>query len=112
MPHAANGNSKKKKDIEEYFGSEIDLNKPALNKADLKLRGLINPPPPKDEGIKLQKILAIKITSKYLYFSWFAIYFLIPIFYCHQIYLYQKFQYKACLRQEDDTQKMPQKKNQ
>ena len=55
LPHAANGNSKKKKDIEEYFGSEIDLNKPALNKADLKLRGLINPPPPKDEGIKYQK---------------------------------------------------------
>ena len=51
LPHAANGNSKKKKNIEEYFGSEIDLNKPELNKADLKLRGLINPPHSKDEGI-------------------------------------------------------------
>ena len=40
----------KKKNIEEYFGSEIDLNKPAFNKTDLKLRGLINPSS-KDEGM-------------------------------------------------------------
>ena len=53
LPHAANGNSKKKKNIEEYFGSEIDLNKPEFNKADLKLRGLINPSG-KNEGILMK----------------------------------------------------------
>ena len=53
LPHAANGNTKKKKNIEEYFGSEIDLNKPEFNKADLKLRGLINPSA-KDEGMLMK----------------------------------------------------------
>ena len=51
LPTASNVTSKKKKNVEEYFGSEIDLNNPEFNKADLKIRGLINPLPPKDEGM-------------------------------------------------------------
>ena len=48
LPTATNG---RKKNVEEYFGSEVDLNNPEFNKADLKLRGLINPAAPNDEGM-------------------------------------------------------------